>query len=65
MNNDITKLEKVIKDQAKQIDSLKRAIVELQRQMNVLSKKTNRTYENGRKNANDINTLTGILRRNG
>jgi len=65
MNTDIGKLEKLVKEQAKQIESLKRVVSGLQRQMVTLSKKTNRTYESARKNAGDINTLTGILRRNG
>lgn len=58
-------LEKTIKDQVKQIDSLKKAIVGMQRQMMMMSKKIDRTYENARKNTNTINTLTGIVGRMG
>ena len=65
MNNDTANLEKTIKEQAKQIASLKKAVVDMNRQLMALTKKTNRTYENARKNTIDINTLTGILRRNG
>lgn len=62
--NDISKLEKIVKEQAKQLDSLKKAISALQRQLIMVSKKTNRTYENGRRNANDINNINNILRKN-
>ena len=65
MTTDTTKLEKTIKEQAKQIESLKKAVAGLQQQLLTLSKKINRTYETGRKNANEINNITGILRRNG
>ena len=65
MTTDNTKFEKIIKEQANQIDSLKKAFVAMQRQMHVMSQKINRTYETGRKSANDINTLTGIIRKNG
>ena len=58
-------LEKIVEEQAKQIDSLKKAVAALQQQLNLLSKKTNRAYENSRKNANDINTITRTIRRNG
>lgn len=57
------KLEKHIKEQAKQIENLRKAIVGLQSKLLLVSKKTDRTYQTGRKNANDINNITGILRR--
>ena len=65
MTTDTTKLEKIIKEQTKQIDSLKKAVAGLQRQLLTLSKKTNRAYENSRKNANDINNITRTIGRNG
>ena len=65
MTTDNIKLEKIIKEQANQIDSLKKAFVAMQRQMHSMSQKLNRTYETSRKSANDINTLTGIIRKNG
>jgi len=61
----IVDLEKTIKEQAKQIESLKKAVAGLQQQLTIMSKKVNRTYESARKNTNDINNITGILRRNG
>lgn len=64
MNIDIVKLEKLLKDQAKQIDSLKKAVSVMARQLNAVSLKTNRAYESGRKNTNSINSLTDTLRRN-
>lgn len=65
MTTDTQKLEKIIKEQSKQIESLKKALSGIQRQMTLIGKKTDRTYESSRKNANDINNITGILRRNG
>ena len=65
MTNNTTDLEKIVKEQAKQIESLKKAVSGLQQQLTIMSKKLNRTYETGRKSANDINNITGILRRNG
>jgi len=62
--NDISKLEKIIKEQAKQLDSLKRAINGLQRQLILVGKKTNRAYESARRNTNDINSINNILRKN-
>ncbi len=63
--NNIANLEKLIKEQAKQIDSLKKAIAGLQQRVIGVSKKTDRAYQTGRKNANDINNITSMLRRNG
>jgi len=62
--NDISKLEKIVKEQAKQLDSLKKAINGLQRQLILVGKKTNRAYENGRRNTNDINSINNMLRKN-
>ncbi len=64
MTTNIAHLEKLIKEQAKQIDSLKKAIAGLQQRVIGVSKKTDRTYQTGRKNANDINNITSMLRRN-
>ena len=61
--NDTTKLEKQLKEQAHQITSLKQVVTMLQRQLTLLSKKTNRAYETSRKNANNINTLEQTLRK--
>jgi cell division septum initiation protein DivIVA len=63
--DDIEKLKKTVKEQQKQIDSLKKAIAGLQQTLMVVSKKVNRTYETGRRNANDINNVTRMIRRNG
>lgn len=65
MITETAKLEKQLKEQAKQIHSLKKVVSSLQQTIMVLSKKTNRTYETGRKNSNDINSLNRILRNNG
>lgn len=65
METNIEKLEKLVKEQAKQIESLKKAIVGMQKRLVQVSQKTDRSYQTGRKNANDINNITGILRRNG
>ena len=62
--NDISKLEKIVKEQAKQLDSLKKAINGLQRQLILVGKKTNSAYENGRRNTNDINSINNMLRKN-
>jgi len=64
MNKDTLQFEKIIKDQYKQIDSLKKAILALQNKVILLSQKTNRTYQNSRKNTNDINNIKGILNKN-
>ena len=64
MTTDTAKLEKTIKEQAKQIESLKKAVAGLQQQFSLLSKKINRTYETGRKSANEINNIAEMLRRN-
>jgi len=61
---DIQKLEKMIKEQAKQLDSMRKAMSILQSRMIMISKKTDRTYQTGRKNVNDINNLAGILKQN-
>lgn len=57
--------EKLIKEQANQIESLKKAIILLQRQLMLVSKKTDRTYHTGKKNANDINSIQRTLRSSG
>jgi len=62
MMTEIQKLEKLIKTQDEQIKSLKKAMSGLQIQINLLSKKTDRTYHQGKKNANDINNVSNILR---
>lgn len=61
MNINIVKLEKIIKEQAKQIDSLKKAMLNLQNRLIQMSKKVNRTYQSARKNTNDINNIKGVL----
>jgi len=61
---DIQKLEKMVKEQAKQIDSMRKAMSILQSRMIMASKKIDRTYHTGRKNVNDINNLAGILKQN-
>jgi len=64
MTTDMKKLEKIIEEQNKQINSLKKAIAGLQQRIIAVAKKTDRAYHSGRKNANDINNITGILKRN-
>ena len=59
----IAKLERIVNEQEKQIESLRRAIVALQQQLVAVSKKTNRAYESSRRNTNDINTVNRIIRR--
>ncbi len=65
MKTDIEKLERIIKEQAKQIESLKKAVSSIQNRLVKVSQKTDRTYQTGRKNTNEINNIAGILRRNG
>lgn len=62
--NDISKLEKTVKEQAKQLDSLRKAINALQRRLIMVGKKTNRAYESARRNTNDINSINNIMRKN-
>jgi len=64
MITETVKLEKQLKEQAKQIRILKNVVSGLQQTVIMLSKKTNRAYETSRKNSNDINSLNGILRNN-
>lgn len=58
------RLEKHIKEQAKQIDSLKKGMSGLQNVLIKISKKVDRTYQTARKSANDINNIKDTLRRN-
>ncbi len=62
--NDIQKLEKLVKEQGKQIVILKRVITQLQGRIIMVSKKTDRSYYTGKKNAGDINKLADILKQN-
>jgi len=59
--DDIEKLKKTVKEQNTQIESMKKAISVLQQQLIAVSKKLNRTYESGRRNTNDINTVSRTL----
>jgi len=60
----LEKLEKLVKEQAKQIDSLKKAMSGLQRYAQIMSKKIDRTYHSGRKSTGDIMKLNAILGKN-
>ena len=64
MTTDIQKLEKLIKEQNKQIESLKKGISGLQAQVQLMSKKINRTYHSGKSNTNYITKILGILGKN-
>lgn len=64
MTTDIQKLEKLIKEQAKQIDSLKKGMSGLQRATQIMAKKLERTYHTSRKNAGDIMKISGVLGKN-
>ena len=63
MKNEKHHLEKIIKEQEKQINSLKKAVAILEQRLSVVMKKASRAYEQSRKNSNDINNITTKLRR--
>jgi len=57
-------LMKLIEEQQKQIDSMKKAISVLQNRLIKVTQKTERSYHTGRKNTNDINNINNTLQRN-
>lgn len=57
-------LEKIVEDQAKMIDDLRKVVATLHRQLVAVSKKTDRAYENCRRNTNDISTINRNIRSN-
>lgn len=64
MNTNIDKLEKIVKEQAKQIVALKKAITVLSIQLKKVSTKTERSYITGKKNTSEINSITTMIRGN-
>ena len=65
MITDIEKLEKIVKEQAKQIEQLKKVTAGLQKKLMQTAQKTERAYQTGRKNSLDINNINEMMRRNG
>jgi len=61
---DIQKLEKVVKEQAEQIKSMKKAMTVIQRRLIQVSKQSERTYHSCRKNSNDINSIARVVHKN-
>jgi len=65
MITEIQKLEKTIKEQEKQIDSLRKAMSGMMQKMMMMDKKLNRTYQSSRKNTMDIMKVSSKLTKNG
>lgn len=61
MMTDIQKLEKLVKEQNIQIDSLKKAMSGLMARLQIMDKKLNRTYQSGRKATMDLQKVTTML----
>ncbi len=60
----IDALERLVKEQAKQIDSMKKAMSVLQNRLMAVTKKTERAYHSGIKNTNSINSINNTLHKN-
>lgn len=65
INKQVEQLEKLVKEQSKQIESMKKAMSVLQNRLIVVTKKAERTYHTGQKNTNNINSINHILQRKG
>jgi len=61
MEKQLELLIKRVDEQAKQIDAMKRAMAVLQNRLIQTTQKTERTYHSGRKNTNDIMTISKLL----
>lgn len=63
MTKNINQLEKIIKEQAAQIISLKKAMNGLQRQLQLVARKAESVYHTSKRNTMDIDDINKTLRR--